>query len=492
MSSASPSGGRTSVADLWIGGAATASSGGRLAVTDPASGERFDDVPEATADEVGAAVAAAAEAFATWRRTDAAERAGHLRALADAAEAAAGDLVALLTREQGKPTLEAQGELRHFLGGLRYYAEAATKVRGSYQELPSQFGPAYGLVVRRPFGVVGAITPWNFPLTLLGNKLGPALAAGNTVVAKPAETTPLTTLRVAELAAEAGLPPGVLNVVTGGPATGAALVAHPGVRRLAFTGQTATGQRIMETAGPALKHVSLELGGSDPAIVLDDADLDAAVKNIQIGRYWNCGQACLAPKRAYVQAGVYDAFVEQLASRVGRYEPGPGTTRAETPKLRIGPLHTAGQRDLLAAQLADAVDRGAKVVIGGESLDGPGHFFQPAVVVDVPPDSRLATEEVFGPVLPVWRVEDLDEAIQRANATVYGLGSSIWTRDAVAIDRATRELEAGVTWVNQLHYGYDELPFGGTKQSGLGREHGLQALEEYTELKSVVVGGLTR
>jgi succinate-semialdehyde dehydrogenase/glutarate-semialdehyde dehydrogenase len=264
------------------------------------------------------------------------------------------------------------------------------------------------------------------------------------------------------------------------------------VRRLAFTGQTATGQRIMETAGPALKHVSLELGGSDPAIVLDDADLDAAVKNIQIGRYWNCGQACLAPKRAYVQAGVYDAFVEQLASRVGRYEPGPGTARAEKPKLRIGPLHTAGQRDLLAAQLADAVDRGAKVVIGGESLDGPGHFFQPAVVVDVPPDSRLATEEVFGPVLPVWRVEDLDEAIQRANATVYGLGSSIWTRDAVAIDRATRELEAGVTWVNQLHYGYDELPFGGTKQSGLGREHGLQALEEYTELKSVVVGGLTR
>jgi len=357
MSSASPSGGRTSVADLWIGGAATASSGGRLAVTDPASGERFDEVPEATADEVGAAVAAAAEAFATWRRTDAAERAGHLRALADAAEAAAGDLVALLTREQGKPTLEAQGELRHFLGGLRYYAEAATKVRGSYQELPSQFGPAYGLVVRRPFGVVGAITPWNFPLTLLGNKLGPALAAGNTVVAKPAETTPLTTLRVAELAAEAGLPPGVLNVVTGGPATGAALVAHPGVRRLAFTGQTVTGQRIMETAGPALKHVSLELGGSDPAIVLDDADLDAAVKNIQIGRYWNCGQACLAPKRAYVQAGVYDAFVEQLASRVGRYEPGPGSTRAEKPKLRIGPLHTAAQRELLAAQLADAVDR---------------------------------------------------------------------------------------------------------------------------------------
>jgi acyl-CoA reductase-like NAD-dependent aldehyde dehydrogenase len=479
------------VADLWIGGAATAGSGGRRAVTDPASGEPVDEVPEATAAEVDTAVAAAAEAFGAWRRVDAAERAGHLRALADAAEAAAGELVALLTREQGKPTLEAQGELRHFLGGLRYYAEAATKVQGSYQELPSQFGPAYGLVVRRPIGVVGAVTPWNFPLTLLGNKLGPALAAGNTVVAKPAETTPLTTLRVAELAGEAGLPPGVLNVVTGGPATGEALVAHPGVRRVAFTGQTATGRRIMELAGPALKHVSLELGGSDPTIVLDDADLDAAVKNIQIGRYWNCGQACLAPKRAFVQAGVYDAFVERLAGRVGRYEPGPGSTRAEKPRLRIGPLHTAGQRELLAAQLKEAVDRGAKVVVGGEAAGGPGHFFQPAVVVDVPPDSRLATEEVFGPVLPVWRVEDLDEAIERANDTDYGLGSSIWTRDAVAIDRATRELEAGVTWVNQLHYGFDELPFGGIKQSGLGREHGLQALEEYTELKSVVVGGLS-
>jgi succinate-semialdehyde dehydrogenase/glutarate-semialdehyde dehydrogenase len=282
----------------------------------------------------------------------------------------------------------------------------------------------------------------------------------------------------------------VLNVVTGGPATGEALVAHPDVRRVAFTGQTATGRRIMELAGPALKHVSLELGGSDPTIVLADADLDAAVKNIQIGRYWNCGQACLAPKRAFVHAEVYQAFLDLLVERVGRYEPGPGGTRADKPKLRIGPLHTAAQRDLLVAQLAQAVDRGAKLLVGGEALAGPGYFFQPAVVVDAPEDSRLATEEVFGPVLPVWRVGGLDEAIERANATTYGLGSSIWTRDAAAIDRAIRELEAGVTWVNQLHYGYDELPFGGTKHSGLGREHGLEALGEYTELKSVVVGGL--
>jgi acyl-CoA reductase-like NAD-dependent aldehyde dehydrogenase len=475
---------------MWIGGNATAGAGRRFAVANPATDETVEEVPAASAAEVDAAVRAAAEAFTSWRRTDAADRAGHLRGLADRAEAHAEELVALLTREQGKPTLEAQGELRHFLAGLRYYAEMATKLRGSYQELPSQFGPAYGIVVRRPLGVVGAITPWNFPLTLLANKVGPALAAGNTVVAKPAETTPLTTLLVARLATEAGLPPGVLNVVTGGPETGEALVAHPGVRRVAFTGQTSTGRRIMELAGPALKHVSLELGGSDPTIVLADADLDAAVRNIQIGRYWNCGQACLAPKRAFVQAEVYDAFVEALVARVGRYEPGPGEVRAEKPKLRIGPLHTAAQRDLLLAQLAEALDRGAKALVGGEAVDGPGHFFQPAVVVDVPADARLATEEVFGPVLPVWRVDGLDEAVERANATPYGLGSSIWTRSAVAVDRATRELEAGVTWVNQLHYGYDELPFGGTKQSGFGREHGQEALAEYTELKSVVVGGL--
>lgn len=478
------------MADMWIAGEHTPGGGGRRAVTDPATGDQLDEVPEATAEDVDRAVGAASAAFAEWRATDATARAGHLRTLADLLEEHRTDLVSSLVAEQGKPVLEANGEVAHFLAGLRYYAEAATKVRGSYQDLPSQFGRSYGLVVRRPLGVVGAIIPWNFPLTLLANKVGPALAAGNTVVAKPAETTPLTTLRVAELSAEAGLPAGVLNVVTGGPDAGRALVAHPDVRRIAFTGQTATGQQIMQTAGPALKHVSLELGGSDPTIVLADADISSAIKMIQIGRYWNCGQACLAPKRAFIHTGVYEAFVEQFVGRVERYEPGPGTAKPEKPKLPIGPLHTRAQRDLLQAQLADAIERGAKVLTGGEALDGPGNFFQPAVVVDVPADSRLATEEVFGPVLPVWRVDDLDEAITRANDTTYGLGSSIWTTDAVAIDRAMRELDAGVTWVNQLHYGYDEMPFGGTKMSGLGKEHGLEALDEYVDTKSVVVGGL--
>ena len=479
------------MADMWIAGTAATGGGDRITVTDPATENPIDEVPEAGSDGVDKAVQAATQAFAGWAQTDATARAEHLRTFAALLEEHRKELVASLVAEQGKPTLEANGEFAHFLNGLRFYAEAATKVRGSYQDLPSQFGRAYGLIIRRPLGVVGAIVPWNFPLTLLANKIGPALAAGNTVVAKPAETTPLTTLRVAELSAEAGLPDGVLNVVTGGPATGAALVAHPNVRRIAFTGQTETGQKIMEVAGPALKHVSLELGGSDPTIVMPDADLGNAVKSIIIGRYWNCGQACLAPKRAFVHADVFDDFVEELVNRVGRYEPGPGTAKPEKPKLPIGPLHTAAQRELVEAQLADATEHGAKVLVGGEALDGPGHFFRPAVVVEASTDSRLATEEVFGPVLPVWRVESLDEAITRANDTKYGLGSSIWTTDATAIDRAMRDLQAGVTWVNQLHYGYDEMPFGGTKMSGLGKEHGLEALHEYVETKSVVVGGLS-
>jgi succinate-semialdehyde dehydrogenase/glutarate-semialdehyde dehydrogenase len=259
---------------------------------------------------------------------------------------------------------------------------------------------------------------------------------------------------------------------------------------VAFTGQTATGQRIAELAGRDLKKVSLELGGSDPTIVLADADLDAAVKTIQIGRYWNCGQMCLAPKRAFVATEVYDQFVDTMVSRVERYEPGKGDEPADKPKLRIGPLHTARQLQTLQDQLADAVDQGAKVLVGGDVPAGRGHFFQPAVVVDVPRDSRLATDEVFGPILPIWRVDDIDHAITLANDTTYGLGSSIWTRDAGAIDKAMSGLDTGITWVNQMHYGYDEMPFGGTKMSGVGREHGAEALEEYVEIKSVVVGGL--
>lgn len=289
------------------------------------------------------------------------------------------------------------------------------------------------------------------------------------------------------------MPPGVVNVVTGyGPEVGEPLVAHPEVRRVAFTGESSTGQRIMEVAGPQFKRVTLELGGSDPVIVCEDADVDAAVKQVSIARYWNAGQGCLAAKRVFVLEPVYEEFLGKLVAQVERYEPGEGWTRAEKPKLRIGPVHSQQQLEELEAQFDDAVKRGAEVAVGGGRPEGRdrGFFFQPAVVTGLPHDARCATEEVFGPVLPVWKVADLDEAIRLANDTPYGLGSSIWTYDARAIHRAAQEIVAGMTWVNQLHYGYDELPFGGLKASGFGKEHGMEALDHYLETKSVVVGGL--
>jgi succinate-semialdehyde dehydrogenase/glutarate-semialdehyde dehydrogenase len=373
-----------------------------------------------------------------------------------------------------------------------FYAEAATKVRGAYQDLPSTFGPAYGQVIRRPLGVCAAITPYNFPLTLLGTKVAPALACGNTVVAKPAATTPLATLEVARLFAEAGVPDGVLNVVTGrGSAVGDALVGHPDVRRIAFTGSTEVGRHVMAVAGPELKRVTLELGGSDPVIVCEDADVNAAVKAVIIGRYWNAGQACLGCKRVFVHETVFDEFVGQLVDRVARYEPGDGTVKAEKPRLRMGPIHTRAGRDELLAQLEDGLATGGELLVGGGTGGrDKGWFLEPAVVAEPGSASRLVTEEVFGPVLPVFRYSDFDDALARANDTPYGLGSSIWTHDVRRIHRAAKEIEAGMTWVNQIHYGYDELPFGGVKDSGFGKEHGLEALDSYVELKSVVIGGL--
>src|SRR5579859_3185091 len=461
-----------------------------LEVVNPATEEVVDSVPAGSREDVELAVATAKRAFAEWSRTDVEKRAAVLAKAAALIEENAADLAAKLTAEQGKPLAEARGEVTHLAHGLHYYAEAATKVRGAYQELPSTFGPAYGLVIRRPMGVCAAITPYNFPLTLLGTKVAPALAMGNTVVAKPAATTPLATLEVARLFAEAGVPDGVLNVVTGrGSEIGDALVGHPDVRRVAFTGSTAVGRHLMSVAGPLLKRVSLELGGSDPVIVCADADVAAAVKAVIIGRYWNAGQACLGCKRVFVHDSVYDDFVSELVARVGRYEPGDGTVKAEKPKLRMGPIHTRAGRDELLEQLESS---GGEVLIGGGTGGHErGYFLEPAVIAEPAPGSRVLCEEVFGPVLPVMRFSDFDDALRRANDTPYGLGSSIWTHDARLIHRAALQIDAGMTWVNQIHYGYDELPFGGVKASGFGKEHGLEALDSYVELKSVVVGGLS-
>jgi acyl-CoA reductase-like NAD-dependent aldehyde dehydrogenase len=479
------------VPEMLIGGewVEAAAHEERLDVVNPATEEIVDSVPAGSPDDVDLAVATAKRAFKDWAHTDVEKRAEILAKAVELIRENAKGLAATLTSEQGKPIAEAMGEVTHLAHGVHYYAEAATKVRGAYQDLPSTLGPAYGMVIRRPMGVCAAITPYNFPLTLLGTKIAPALASGNTVVAKPAATTPLATLEVARLFSEAGVPDGVLNVVTGrGRDIGDALTSHPDVRRVAFTGSTAVGRHVAQLAAADLKRVTLELGGSDPVIICADADVDAAVKAVIIGRYWNAGQACLGCKRVFVHDSVYDDFVSQLVDRVGRYEPGDGTTKPEKPKLRMGPIHTQEGRDELLAQVESA---GGEVLIGGGTGEhDSGWFLEPAVIAEPAPDSRVMREEVFGPVLPVIRFTDFDDAIAKANDTPYGLGSSIWTHDARLIHRAAHEIDSGMTWVNQIHYGYDELPFGGVKASGYGKEHGIEALDSYVEIKSVVVGGL--
>ncbi len=478
---------------LIAGERTTGEATGELPVVDPATEETLESVPRGSADDVDRAVQAADAAFAEWSRTDAEDRANLLRKAIALIERDRKALAESLVHEQGKPLTEANGEVHHLLHGLNYYADLATKVRGSYQPLPSALSTAYGMVLRRPMGVVAAIVPNNFPLTLLGTKLAPALMAGNTIVVKPAATTPLTTLKIAELLLEAEIPPGVVNVITGrGSEVGDALVTHEKVRRVAFTGSTAVGRHIMGLAAPRLKRMTMELGGSDPVIVCPDANLKAAARGIAIGRFWNCGQMCLGAKRLYVLDDVYDGLLEELTRTVGKYEPGLGWEKAEKPNIRVGPLHTEDGRREVMDQLQDALDGGGELVIGGDvpADRDSGWFMEPTIVANPAVDSRVAREETFGPVLPVWRVGDLDEAIRLANDSEYGLGASVWTNDVRVIHRVANEVEAGMKWVNQFHYGYDELPFGGVKASGYGKEHGIEGLDYYLEDIPVVVGGL--
>jgi succinate-semialdehyde dehydrogenase/glutarate-semialdehyde dehydrogenase len=473
-----------------------AASGDTYEVRSPANGEVVEEVPLAGAADASAAVRAAAEAFPAWRDTSPDERSDLIRKGLALVHEHRDEIVSLLTAEQGKPLFEAKGELHHFLHGVEFYAGLASKIRGAQVPLPPTLNKgAYGMVVKQPVGIAVGIVPWNFPLTLMGTKVGPALIAGCPIIIKPARSTPLATLKVLELMNEAGLPAGVLQCVTGsGSAVGEQLICDPAVRRVALTGSSATGRRVMQLAGPEFKRVTLELGGSDPMIVCPDANMRKAISGAVIGRYWNAGQACLAVKRLYLFEEIYDEFMEGLLQKVGNYRVGDPRTRPEKPYIRMGPLHTAYQREEIEDQLADAVDKGADVLIGGERPEDPelqdGFFFEPAVVVDVPEDSKLVTEEVFGPALPVWKVSSLDEAIAKANNSPWGLGSSIWTNNMVWANRAVREIEAGVTWINQIHFGYDELPFGGVKASGIGHEHGPEAVDYYLENKGAVFGGL--
>jgi len=476
------------VAQMLIGGELVGTrSGTTIAVRDPANGEVVGEVPRGTAADVDAAVTAAAKALPAWAAMPGTKRAQLMHQAARRMHEVVDEVAKLLSPEQGKPLAHAKLEASRVAENLEYFAGLADKLRGDY--IPLDDPAKFGITIRRPVGVVAAITPWNFPLTLFANKLCPALAAGCTIVLKPASTTPLATQRAIEAIASAGFPAGVINTVHGsGSEIGDALVSHPRVSKIAFTGQTETGKRIMSLAAKNVTRVTLELGGSDPMIVADDADVRRATAAAAIGRFFNAGQACLAVKRIFVFEQVAEEFMTKFTDRALKEWKLGDQFAADT---KMGPLHTEGQRAEVESQVADAVQRGARVLAGGRRPEGAGYdkgwYYPATVLADVPDDSRVATEEVFGPAVPVFVVKDLDEAIAKANATVYGLGSSIFTKDMAKARRAAEQLEAGYTWVNDIQVAYDQLPFGGTKQSGFGKEHGIEALEGYLEKKSVVL-----
>ena len=463
-----------------------ASDGGMTEIRNPATGEVVDRAAAATAEDVDRAIDAAYSAFKKWSAVPPSQRAAILYKAVDILKEREAGLARLLTQEQGKPLREAAVEIRRFGKTLEHYAGMAKTLRGGY--VPALDDGRYGMIIKTPIGVCGSIVPWNFPVSLLANKIGPALITGNTVVVKPASTTPLTDVQVVYILNEAGLPPGVLNIVPG-PASivGEALLNDPRVRKIGFTGATATGKHVMEVAARNVKRLTLELGGSDPMIVCDDANIDAAVSAASVGRFFNCGQACIAIKRLYVFDKIYDAYVSKLVPKIERLRLGNGLDQG----VMTGPLHTSAQRSEVEEQVNDAVSRGARLLVGGKRPSvadlAKGHFYLPTLLADVDEQSRMIKEEVFGPALPIMRVSSLEEAIEKANASIYGLGSSIWTRDLDKANEAAQRLEAGYTWVNSVPDLYDELPFGGVKQSGLGKENGSEALDYYMETKSVVV-----
>ena len=464
---------------------APSASGDITEVRNPSTGEVVDTVPKGNREDARRAIDSAEIALKKWSKVSPAERGAVLWKAARLIDQNVQELAASLTREQGKPLKEATMEIRRFQHTLEYYAGLGKNLRSV--QIPIAEG-RFGMVLRLPIGVCGAIVPWNFPISLMGNKIAPGLLAGNSMVVKPAGTTPLTDIRVVELLCQAGLPNGTLNVVAGpGSTVGQELLENPKVHKIGFTGATDTGKHVMKVAADTLKHVTLELGGSDPLIVCDDADLEAAVSAASVGRFFNCGQACLAVKRLYVFESIADAFIAQLVKKVKRLTVGDGFD----PKARLGPLHTAGQREEVEEQVADAVKRGGRILVGGKRPEGAayknGYFLEPTLVADVPDDAKLAQDECFGPALPIFRVKDIEEAVERANNNIYGLGSSIFTSDLYKAHYAAENLQAGYTWVNSGQIIFDEMPFGGWKQSGLGQEHGLEALDHYTRSKSVVI-----
>lgn len=473
---------------MWIGGMDAEGLAGRaFEVRDPATGSLVGRMPSGDRDDVRAAVDAAEAALPLWAGRTYRERGRVLERTAAIIRERAESLAEQLTLEQGKPLREASDEIRGVANVFEFYAGLSSNVADQSRRLS---GGLDASVLRRPIGVTGAIIPWNMPALIFGWKTGAALLAGNSLVLKPASTAPMTPLSLARILGEAGLPPGALNLVTGsGGEVGEALVVEPRVRKISFTGAPETGRRIYALAADGIKRLALELGGSDPMIVCADANLDRAVAGAVAHRFYNCGQVCTSVKRLYVHEAVAPSFLARLEVAVGAIRVGRGTE----PGVSMGPLNSSAGRKRIAELVDETVEREeGEVLAGGRAPGEPafsaGNFYEPTVITDVAPGSRLMREEVFGPVLPVATFADLDEAIALANDTPFGLGASIWTRDPAAVRTAIERLEAGIVWVN-LHLKVPpEVPFGGVKQSGLGRENGDQAIDAWSETKSVLLG----
>ncbi len=463
-----------------------AEDGGTCEVRNPATGAVLGTVPDMGEAETRQAIEAAHAAFPAWAKKTAKERAQILRRLYELMIDHQDDLATLMTAEQGKPLAEARGEVAYSASFIEWFGEEAKRLYGD--TIPGHAADKRILVLRQPVGVVAAITPWNFPSAMLGRKLGPALAAGCTVVCKPALQTPYSALALAVLAERAGVPAGVLNIVTGSDsaAIGGEMTAHPKVRKLSFTGSTGVGKKLMAQCAEGMKRVSLELGGNAPFIVFDDADLDAAVEGAIASKFRNTGQTCVCANRLFVQDGVYDAFAGKLREAVAKLRVGDGLAGATDQ----GPLIDANALAKVEEHVADAAAKGARIAIGGKPHALGGTFYEPTVLLDVTPAMRIACEETFGPVAPLFRFKREEEAIALANDTEAGLAGYFYTRDLARAFRVAEALECGIVGVNTGLISTEVAPFGGVKQSGVGREGSKYGLNDYTELKYVCLGGI--
>ena len=458
---------------------------GADAVSNPATGETIALVPHLGAREATLAVEAASRAFKPWAKRTAKERCNILRKWYDLIVANKEDLALIMTAEQGKPMAEARGEIDYAASFVEFFAEEAKRIYG--ETIPSHRADARIVVLKQPIGVICAITPWNFPAAMITRKVSPALAVGCTAVIKPAPETPLTALALGELAMRAGIPAGVLNIITGdAPAIGQVMCSHDDVRFVGFTGSTEVGRLLMKQASSTIKKVGLELGGNAPFIVFDDADVDAAVQGAMLSKFRNMGQTCVCANRIYAQDKIYDQFVEKLSNKVAAMKIGDGTEAGVTQ----GPLINMEAIDKVEKHIADAVKGGARIVTGGKRHALGGSFFEPTVLANVRPDALVAHEETFGPLAPVFRFKDEADVIAMCNASPFGLASYFYSRDLGRVWRVAEALESGMVGVNTGLITTEVAPFGGVKESGLGREGSHHGMEEYVEIKYVMMAGI--